>query len=369
MSIRITATGVYTPPDTISNAELVDSLNAYVERYNHEHAEAIAQGKIEALKPSTPEFIEKVSGIKSRHVIEKSGILDINRLHPNLRERGNDELSLQAEIGVAAAKIAMQNARITADDIDVVILSCSNLQRAYPAVAIEIQNELGIKGYAYDMNVACSAATFALKQAVDAINGGARAVLVVNAEITSAHNDFSQREGHFIFGDVATASVIEKTSTKSGFDVIDSRLITQFSNNIRNNFGFLNRSENAQHNLLFRQNGQKVFREVSPLVADTIRTQLADLNLAPEKISRFWLHQANANMNALILKLLLGKDVAPERAPIVLDEYANTSSAGVIIALDKTAHEVKHGEYGVLCSFGAGYSLGSIVLKKVEVNF
>ncbi len=365
MSIRITATGVYTPPETISNQELVDSLNAYVEYYNQANAEAIASGELVELRGSTPEFIEKASGIKSRHVVEKSGVLDIHRLRPNLRERDNDELSLQAEMGVAAAKIAMQRAGVTAEDIDVVILSCSNMQRAYPAVAIEIQNALGIQGYAFDMNVACSAATFGIKQAYDAIKCGARAVLIVNAEITSAHNDFSTREGHFIFGDVATASIVENTETKDGFEIIDCKLITQFSNNIRNNFGFLNSSESAIQNLLFRQDGRKVFKEVSPLVAQTITEQLGRLDIDIHTPKRFWLHQANANMNALILKLILGKDIEAERAPIVLDEYANTSSAGVIIALDKTGHEVEIGEYGVLCSFGAGYSIGSIVLKKV----
>lgn len=365
MSIRITGTGVYTPPFSISNDELVSSYNAYVEQYNAEHREAIARGEVAELKPSTPEFIEKVSGIRSRYVVEKTGILDINRLHPRLTERNNDQLSLQAEMGVAAAKLAMQQAQITADQIDVVILACSNLQRPYPAVAIEIQQALGIGGYAYDMNVACSAATFGIKQARDAIACGARAALVVNVEITSAHNDFGQREGHFIFGDVATATVLERTSSKPGFELVDCRLITQFSNNIRNNFGFLNRSEGATHNLLFRQNGQKVFREVSPLVADLISRQLAESGLNPEQVKRYWLHQANANMNALILKLILGRDADPQRAPVVLDEFANTSSAGVIIALNRTAAEVEPGEYGVLCSFGAGYSIGSVLLKKI----
>lgn len=366
MSIRITGTGVYTPPESISNEELVASLNAYVERYNQDNADAIASGELDALKPSTPEFVERASGVKSRYVMEKSGVLDITRLRPKLRERADDELSIQAEIGVAAAKIAMEKAGVTAADIDVVILSCSNMQRPYPAVAIEIQNALGIQGYAFDMNVACSAATFGIKQAFDSIKAGSvRCVLVVNAEITSAHNNFSTRDSHFIFGDVATASIIEDTESKTGFEIVDCQLITQFSNNIRNNFGFLNSSENATKGLLFRQDGRKVFKEVSPLVAKTISEQLQRLNIDIHGVKRFWLHQANANMNALILKLMLGKDIEAERSPIVLDEYANTSSAGVVIVLDKTGHEVEAGEYGVLCSFGAGYSLGSIILKKV----
>jgi len=365
MGIRITGTGLYHPEEAISNEELVASLNAYVEQFNHDNADKIAAGEIEALRGSNAEFIEKASGVKSRYVAEKSGILDPKRLYPRLRERSNDELSIQAEWGVTAAKQAMENAGVTAEDIDVVILSCSNIQRAYPAVSIEIQTALGIEGYAYDMNVACSAATFGLKQASDAIKCGARRVLLVNVEITSGHTDFRSRDCHFIFGDVATASIIEDTTNKTGFEIVDTHLFTQFSNNIRNNFGYLNRSEDAVvDDKLFRQDGRKVFKEVCPLVAKIITKQLEKNEIAPSNVKRFWLHQANASMNDLILKYVVGKDADRALVPIILDEFANTSSAGVIIALHRTAHEVNDGEYGVLCSFGAGYSVGSILVQK-----
>ncbi len=368
MGIRITGTGLYTPAETITNEELVQSLNAYVERYNTENAAQIAAGELEELRTSSAEFIEKASGIKSRYVAEKSGILDIDSMRPRLTERPNEEISLQAEWGVAAAKQAMDNAGVTAEDIDVVIMACSQLQRGYPALAIEIQSVLGIQGYGYDMNVACSAATFGLKQAYDAIKCGARRVLLVNVEITSGQLDYTSRDSHFIFGDVAMASIIEDTDSKTGFEILDTYLYTQFSNNIRNNFGYLNPAEHATgKGLLFRQDGRKVFKEVCPLVAKTIKNQVAKNNLTPEQIKRFWLHQANVNMNELILKYVAGKEAPIERAPIILDEFANTSSAGVMIALHKTAHEVNDGEYGVLCSFGAGYSVGSILVKKVVV--
>ncbi|MCJ8160444.1 beta-ketoacyl-ACP synthase III [Acinetobacter zhairhuonensis] len=368
MGIRITGTGLFHPEHVITNEELVESLNAYVEQYNQDHAEQIAAGELEERRGSSAEFIEKASGVKRRYVAEKTGVLDPNRLRPRLEERSDDELSIQAEWGVIAAKQAMENAGVTAEDIDVVILACSNLQRAYPAVAIEIQTALGIQGYAYDMNVACSAATFGLKQAYDAIKSGARRVLLVNVELTSGHTDYRSRDCHFIFGDVATASIIENTETKSGFEILDTDLFTQFSNNIRNNFGFLNGSElTSRDDKQFRQDGRKVFKEVCPLVAKMISNQLEKNQIKPEQVKRFWLHQANQNMNELILKLVVGKDAAeadPSLVPIILDEFANTSSAGVIIALHRSAHEVNDGEYGVLCSFGAGYSVGSILVQK-----
>jgi len=366
MGIRITGTGLFHPENVITNEELVESLNAYVEQYNLENAEKIAAGELEPRRGSSAEFVEKASGVKRRYVSEKTGILDPKRLRPYLQERADDQLSLQAEWGVIAAKQAMENAGVTPEDIDVVILACSNMQRAYPAVAIEIQTALGIQGYAYDMNVACSAATFGLKQAHDAIKTGARRVLLVNVEITSAHSDFRSRDSHFIFGDVATASIIENTDSKSGFEILDTQLFTQFSNNIRNNFGFLNTSENADiDDKRFRQDGRKVFKEVCPLVAKMITAQLEKNSIQPNEVKRFWLHQANASMNELILKLVVGKEAAqPGLVPIILDEFANTSSAGVIIAMHRTAHEVNDGEYGILCSFGAGYSVGCILVQK-----
>ena len=368
MGIRITGTGLFHPEHVITNEELVESLNAYVEQYNQDHAEQIEAGELEARRGSSAEFIEKASGVKRRYVVEKTGVLDPNRLRPRLAERSDDELSIQAEWGVIAAKQAMENAGVTAEDIDVVILACSNLQRAYPAVAIEIQTALGIQGYAYDMNVACSAATFGLKQAYDAIKSGARRVLLVNVELTSGHTDYRSRDCHFIFGDVATASIIENTETKSGFEILDTDLFTHFSNNIRNNFGFLNGSElTSRDDKQFRQDGRKVFKEVCPLVAKMISNLLEKNQIKPEQVKRFWLHQANQNMNELILKLVVGKEAAeadPSLVPIILDEFANTSSAGVIIALHRSAHEVNDGEYGVLCSFGAGYSVGSILVQK-----
>jgi len=366
MGIRITGTGLFHPENVITNEELVESLNAYVEQYNLENAEKIAAGELEPRRGSSAEFVEKASGVKRRYVSEKTGILDPKRLRPRLQERADDQLSLQAEWGIIAAKQAMENAGVTPEDIDVVILACSNMQRAYPAVAIEIQTALGIQGYAYDMNVACSAATFGLKQAYDAIKTGARRVLLVNVEITSAHSDFRSRDSHFIFGDVATASIIENTDSKSGFEILDTQLFTQFSNNIRNNFGFLNTSENADiDDKRFRQDGRKVFKEVCPLVAKMITAQLEKNSIQPNEVKRFWLHQANASMNELILKLVVGKEAAqPGLVPIILDEFANTSSAGVIIAMHRTAHEVNDGEYGILCSFGAGYSVGCILVQK-----
>src|SRR3712207_3986552 len=86
----IAATGLYTPPNALSNAELVAAYNAYVERYNARNAEAIARGEATALEPSSTEFIEKASGIKSRYVIDKAGVTDPERMRSEERRVGKE---------------------------------------------------------------------------------------------------------------------------------------------------------------------------------------------------------------------------------------------------------------------------------------
>ncbi len=369
--IVISGTGLYTPPESISNAELVAAFNRYVDDFNEENAAAIEAGEVSALAHSSEEFIVKASGIKARHVVNKSGIIDPRRMTPDIPDRGNEEHSVQCEMAIAAATEAMTQAGKTAADIDAVIVAASNMQRAYPAMAVEIQSALGIDGYGFDMNVACSSATFGLQQARDAIaNGSARCVLMVNPEICSGHLNFRDRDSHFIFGDVCTAVIVEPEESATSSDtyrILDSRLQTMYSNNIRNNFGFLNRADESgvgKRDKLFVQEGRKVFKEVCPAVAKLMSEQLGKLDIAPDKLRRMWLHQANLSMNMLIAKKVLGRDPTPEEAPTILDEYANTSSAGSVIAFHKHRDDFQSGDIGVICSFGAGYSIGSVVLQK-----
>ncbi|MBE0487123.1 beta-ketoacyl-ACP synthase III [Marinobacter sp.] len=367
----ISGTGLYTPPAIIENEQLVEAFNQYVELHNNEHAEEIARGELAALQPSSSAFIEKASGIKRRHVIDRDGILDPKRMTPYIPDRDNEAPSVQCEMAMVACKGALEQAGKTAADVDAVIVACSNLQRAYPAIAIEVQEAMGIDGFAYDMNVACSSATFGIQAAVNSVeNGAARAVLVVSPEICSGHLNFCDRDSHFIFGDACTAILVEREEDArpgQGFEILGTRLKTKFSNNIRNNFGFLNRADEAgigAPDKLFIQQGRKVFKEVSPLVAETIQSHLESLELTPDNLIRMWLHQANLNMNQLIARKVLGRDATIEEAPVILDEYANTSSAGSIIAFHMHKDDLKAGDLGVICSFGAGYSIGSVVLRR-----
>ncbi len=365
IDIVLSGTGLFTPTESISNEELVESFNAYVQQANR------SRSAEEQLPESSAEFVLKASGIERRYVMDKAGILNPERMRPHLSPRSDDQISIQAEMGLSASLQALEQAGVEGSEVDAVLVACSNYQRAYPAIAVEIQERLGASGFAYDMNVACSSATFGISQAAALVqSGAARRVLVVSPEICTGHLNFRDRDSHFIFGDAATAVVVEAAETHQGrepYRVIGCKLATKFSNNIRNNRGFLSRCEDRADDdpaLLFYQEGRKVFKEVTVLVAAHLESHLAEHAVEASSLKSLWLHQANAAMNILIAKRLLGREASAEEAPLILDDYANTSSAGSVIAFHLHRSHLSEGDRGVICSFGAGYSIGSVILEK-----
>jgi len=370
-AIVISGTGLFTPPNKVSNQELVDVLNAYAVKFNQENAEAISAGEIEAKKPSSVEFIEKASGIKSRYVMYKEGITDINVMCPKFKKNEPEQPPEMVLMAVEAAKEALANAGKKPSDIDMVILGSSNMQRSYPSMAVEVQQLLGAGGYGYDMNVACSTATFAIINAQNAIKAGAaNVVLVVNPEFTTPQLDYTNRDSHFIFGDVATAVIVESEDTATAdnlFRIVNTEQLTQFSNNIQCNHSYVDHcyDELPDDNSYFFQEGRKVFKELLPIVTNTISGHLDHNQWQVSDVKRMWLHQANINMNLFAAKRLLGREPEFLDAPLILNEYANTASAGSIVAFHKYQDDFVSGDKGILCSFGAGYSVGCISLQKV----
>jgi beta-ketodecanoyl-[acyl-carrier-protein] synthase len=221
------------------------------------------------------------------------------------------------------------------------------------------------------MNVACSSATFGIQAAADMVRSGSvRSALVVNPEICSGHLEWRDRDCHFIFGDVATATLIERIENAQGphFEVLSTRCATSFSNNIRNNNGFLRRSRPDgmidRRDMQFMQNGRKVFKEVLPMVSQHISDHMEAEGISSDDLTRLWLHQANKTMNDFIGKKVLGRVPEAGEQPNILQDYANTSSAGSIIAFSKYSDDLEDGDIGLICSFGAGYSVGSVIVKR-----
>ena len=169
-------------------------------------------------------------------------------------------------------------------------------------------------------------------------------------------------------GEFGAATVVQKDSTSNkAFKIIDRKLYTQFSNNIRSNYSYLNRAAVDSKNnedLLFHQNGRGVFKDVCPLVATLISEQLKKNKISPEEISKFWLHQANWKMIRLITSKILGTDDFDENiTPMPITEFGNLASVGSLFAFNLN-NDLAKGQKGVICSFGAGYSVCSIIVEK-----
>jgi beta-ketodecanoyl-[acyl-carrier-protein] synthase len=370
-SAVISGTGLYTPENVITNEELVAAYNQWANQYNAEYSSEIEKGDREAKPLSSVGFIEKASGIRQRFAYVKKGILDIGRMRPFISERPEESLSNQAEMALLAAREAIKAAGKRASDIDAVVVSCAYTQRSYPAIAIEVQNELGINGFAFDMLVACSAATFALHRAYEMVMAGTAAcVLLINPELTSPQVNYCDRDSHFIFGDVATAVIVERSDICTApqcYKILSTKAMTKFSSNVRSNMGYLSRVNDVDPfgtDKLFHQNGRRVFKEVCPLAVRHLRDHLESLGFTIPEVKRWWLHQANINMNQMIIQRLLGREANFEEAPMILDRYANTASAGSIIAFHLHNRDLANGDLGVISSFGAGYSIGSLVVRK-----
>lgn len=370
-AIYLTGSGLFIPPYSVTNEELVKSYNEYVDLFNQQHQAEIESSEFEALPKSSTEFIEKASGIKARYVMYKDGMLDKTRMRPKVPERTEDTPLEIVTMAVAAAKEAMQQADVSADEIDMVILSTTNHQRAYPSAAVEVQDKLGINGFAFDMGIACSSATFGLASAYAHIKGGlAKTVLLVNPEFATPQVNLKSRDSHFIFGDVATAAIISseiKPNAKQAFKILSNKQFTQYSDNIRCDGSYLDHCiENLPEDRpYFKQQGRKVFKELLPIATRFIEQQLAEANLGVTDIKRFWLHQANINMNMFAMKKLLGREATHEEAPTCLDEFANSASSGSMIVFHKYKSDFTSGDKGLICSFGAGYSVGGLLVEKV----
>ncbi len=371
--VAISGIGIEIPPAVISNEDLVASFNQWVDR---ENAARTQRGE-EPLEKSDSEFIVYASGVRQRHVMEPTGILDPERMTPRIPARGDDALSVMAEFGLAAARQALDHAGAAPQGVDFIICSASHQQRPYPAIAIEIQNALGAAGAAgFDMNLGCSSAAAGLHVAFNLVRSGAqRRVLVVTPELITGMLNFRDRQTHFIFGDAAAALVVEALDDDEQrpgrFEVLNTRLWTQFSNNIRTNFGFLNRAAQERTDVvtmegnMIKQVGNKVFKEVTVAGHKFMTQFLSDEGQSIHDIRRFWLHQANARMNAMMLRLAFGHDLDQDRAPTVLEELGNTAGAGAVIAMKRNHEDMAAGDLGLLCAFGAGYSIGGALLRKM----
>ena len=319
---RITGTGSYLPPRRLTNADLV--------------AELAAQGV-----ETSDEWIVERTGIRARHFAA-----------PEV---------CSSDLGLEAAKNALQAAGVEAKDIDLIIVATSTPDMVFPSTACILQNKLGANGSAaFDVQAVCSGFVYALSIADAMIQTGAASkALVIGSEVFSRILDFTDRTTCVLFGDGAGAVVLEASSTPG---ILASDLHADGKH-----VGILCVPGHVSggHILgdpLLKMDGQAVFKLAVGVLERAARATLAKAGKTQADIDWLIPHQANIRiMNSTARKLKLSMD----KVVVTVDQHGNTSAASIPLALDWAvrAGKVKPGQLLMLEGVGGGFTWGAVLLN------
>jgi len=319
---RITGTGSYLPSRRLSNAQLVSEL--------------ATQGV-----ETSDDWIVERTGIRARHFAAP------------------DECS--SDLGVAAARNALQAAGLQAQDIDLIIVATSTPDMVFPSTACILQNKLGAHGCpAFDVQAVCSGFIYALTVADAMIQTGAASkALVIGAEVFSRILDFKDRTTCVLFGDGAGAVVLE-ASDKPGILASDLHADGK-------HVGILCvpghvSGGNVLGDPVLKMDGQAVFKLAVGVLEETARATLAKAGKQDADIDWLIPHQANIRiMQSTAKKLKLPMD----KVIVTVDQHGNTSAASIPLALDAAVRggQVKPGQLIMLEGVGGGFTWGSVLLN------
>lgn len=299
----------------------------------------------EKLVDTSDEWIVQRTGIEQRHIA------------------ADDETTVS--LGEAAARAALENAGLTSDDIDLIVVATATPNNTFPASAVEIQQRLGMQhGFAFDMQAVCSGFVYAITCADLHIRGGmAKRALVIGAETFSRILDWSDRTTCVLFGDGAGAVVLEATEGKG---TVEDRGILASSL----------RSDGSHKEKLFvdggpsttgtvghlRMQGREVFKHAVGMITDVIEDVFAKTGVTAEDIDWFVPHQANKRIIDASAKKL---GIAEEKVIITVNKHGNTSAASVPLALACAVAEgkIKKGDLVLLEAMGGGFTWGAVLLR------
>lgn len=319
---RITGTGSYLPPRRLTNADLVAEL---------------ARDGIE----TSDEWIVERTGIRARHFAA-----------PDVAA---------SDLGLEAARNALQAAGLEAKDIDLIIVATSTPDMVFPSVACILQNKLGANGCpAFDVQAVCSGFVYALAVADSLIKtGAANRALVIGAEVFSRILDFKDRTTCVLFGDGAGAVVLEASDTPG---ILSSDLHADGKH-----VGILCVPGNVSGGRVLgdpvlKMDGQAVFRLAVGVLEKAAHAVLAKAGLTEADVDWLIPHQANIRiMQGTARKLKLSMD----KVVVTVDQHGNTSAASIPLALDHAVRtgQVKKGETLLLEGVGGGFTWGAVLLK------
>ncbi|MBX3547532.1 MAG: ketoacyl-ACP synthase III [Xanthobacteraceae bacterium] len=313
--------GSYLPARTLTNAELATMVD------------------------TSDEWIVQRTGIRERHVAAK------------------DEKT--SDLAVHAAKAALANAGMTADDIDLIVLATSTPDLTFPASATTVQAALGItRGAAFDLQAVCSGFVFAMATADQYLRSGDfKCALVIGAETFSRLLDWEDRTTCVLFGDGAGAVVLERTEqpgTREDRGILVSKLRSDGRHKEKLYVDGGPGSTGTVGHL--RMEGKEVFRHAVGMITDVIEDAYAATGYTSEDIDWFVPHQANLRIIDGSAKKL---KIAPNKVVVTVDKHGNTSAASIPLALSTAAHDgrIKKGDLVLLEAMGGGFTWGSTLLR------
>ncbi len=322
MTIRAVAIGVghYLPERVVENSEFEKTLD------------------------TSDEWIKSRSGIERRHFAAEG--------------------EYTSDLAVAAAKNALQDAGISADDIDAIIVATSTADNTFPSAATMVQAKLGMhNGFAFDVQAVCAGFVYALSNANALIlSGQAKRVLVIGAETFSRLMDWEDRSTCVLFGDGAGALIIE-AQEGSGANTDRGILATDLNSDGRyKDLLYVDGGVATQNTGHLRMEGREVFRHAIDKLAKTAHTALASAGLGNEDVDWIVPHQANLR----IIKGTAQKMKVPmDRVVVTVQDHGNTSAASIPLALSvgKERGQIKTGDLVVTEAIGGGLAWGSVVIR------
>lgn len=323
MAVKIIGTGSYLPKNVADNHFLSTIVD------------------------TNDEWISQRTGIKERHLSSGS-------------KEGTSFMAIEA------AKAALDNAGVTPEELDLIIVATVSADTYVPSTSCQVQGEIGaIRATCFDLNAACSGFLFSLNTANAYLEMGmAKTALIVGAETLSREVDWSDRSTCILFGDGAGAAVLRKVDGEGGIlasvtgsDGSQGDVLTCKGRGIQNPFYKSRRKKD-----FIQMNGQAVFRFAVTTVPRYIKQILKKTGLEADDIKFYILHQANRRILELIAKRL---KVDMDKIPMNLDHYGNTSSASIPILLDEINrnHLLEEGDKIVLSGFGGGLTWGATLIE------
>ncbi len=299
---------------------------------------------LEKTMDTTDAWIQERTGIKRRHIA------------------GDGETT--SSIGLEAARRAMQEADVSAEDIDLIIVATTTPDKIFPSTACIIQRQLDVRtGPAFDLQAVCSGFVYALDVANRFIKtGGAKTALVIGSETLSRIVNWEDRGTAVLFGDGAGAVVLQQ-SDEPGILATHIHADGQYEELLQVRSGIsVGYDDTRAGNAFIEMNGNAVFRRAVASFDNIARETVADLGGTLSDIDWFVPHQANMRIIKAAAKRL---DMPMERVIATVDEHANTSGASIPLALDVAIRDgrIKRGQNLLLAAFGAGFTWGSAMLK------